>query len=451
MQSGYKIIEAEIKNFKSIDFKRLELDGRSFIIQGGNGKGKTSIIQALLCTITGQKVPAKPIKDGTDGAEIEVLISDGDNHYKIRNTYTEKPDGTIVGKLQIKDHEGRAVNKSVFHNIIGKGSIDIFSDFLQQKTQKQVEILKQLSGVGDGINALNLKRQEVYEKRTEVNKEIGKLEAFLSDKQLPEVEPREVKDEEIESKQSELRNVEATQEKWRSTYQTFNSLLSQKAETQKRIEQADGDVAIIEKQIQDLLAKKEAILESKQSLIDSLPVLEERLLKGQAWYDKNPEPPKATEIIQEIEALKKLQKEGEDYITLESQWRELNEKKKQSQDYTADIKKIDQDKIELIAGSSIPVKGLTFSEDGVFLDGLPFEDGQINTAKIIEVGMAVACAMNPTLQVMRVDGSLLDKNTFKTVAEYAKANGMQVIYEVVDWEAGDEQIKYVESVLEKIK
>ena len=149
--------------------------------------------------------------------------------------------------------------------------------------------------------------------------------------------------------------------------------------------------------------------------------------------------------------MKKLQKEGEDYIALESQWRELNEKKKQSQDYTTDIKKIDQDKIELIAGSSIPVKGLTFNEDGVFLDGLPFEDGQINTARIIEVGMAVACAMNPTLQVMRVDGSLLDKNTFKTVAEYAKANGMQVIYEVVDWEAGDEQIKYVESVLEKIK
>src|SRR5690606_11031199 len=196
-------------------------------------------------------------------------------------------------------------------------------------------------------NALNLKRQDVYEKRTEVNREIGKLEAFLSDKQLPKEKPREVSDEEIESKQAELRNVEDAQEKWRKTYQTFNSLLSQKAEIQNRIEQADGDIALIEKQIQDLLAKKEAILEQKQSLVNSLPALEERLQKGQEWYDKNPEPPKATEIIQEIEALKKLQKEGEDYAALESQWKELNEKKKQSQDYTAELKKIDQEKVEL--------------------------------------------------------------------------------------------------------
>ena len=172
------------------------------------------------------------------------------------------------------------------------------------------------------------------------------------------------------------------------------------------------------------------------------------LEKGRAWLSKNPESPKAQDILSEIERANLHNKSVEEYEAIDNQWRELANLKKKSEELSKQIKDTDQKKMDVIAASKIPVQGLTFSEEGVFLDGLPFTKEQINTARIIEVGMAVACAMNPTLKLIRVDASLLDKNTFKSVVEYSNASGMQVIYEVVDWEAGEEKIKWVESMLE---
>lgn len=449
---SYKIIEAEIKNFKNIAFKRLELDGRSFIIQAGNGKGKTSMFQALMCTLTKQDTPQQPIRKGTDGAEIEVVISDGDNHYKIRNVYTEKPDGTIVGKIAIKDKEGKAVNKSVFYNLMGKASIDIFSDFLEQKTEKQIEILKQLSGVSDQINTLTLERRTAYEQRTDVNRDIARMEAHLEGKTLPQDKPAAI---DLEPLNEKLRSVEELQQKWNAAYLKLQGLEQKHQEKQREIEKAHADAINTESKIQELKRQIEELEKVRQNHLDNAASMEQEsgeilatLEKGRAWLTKNPEAPKAQDILSEIERANLHNKSVEEYEAIDNQWRELANLKKKSEELSKQIKDTDQKKMDVIAASKIPVQGLTFSEEGVFLDGLPFTKEQINTARIIEVGMAVACAMNPTLKLIRVDASLLDKNTFKSVVEYSNASGMQVIYEVVDWEAGEEKIKWVESMLE---
>jgi hypothetical protein len=245
------------------------------------------------------------------------------------------------------------------------------------------------------------------------------------------------------------------QQKWNASYLKLQGLEQKHQEKQREIEKAHADAINTESKIQELKRQIEELEKVRQNHLDNAASMEQEsgevlatLEKGRAWLAKNPEAPKAQDILSEIEKVNLHNKSVEEYEAIDNQWRELANLKKKSEELSKQIKDTDQKKMDVIAASKIPVQGLTFSEEGVFLDGLPFTKEQINTARIIEVGMAVACAMNPTLKLIRVDASLLDKNTFKSVVEYSNASGMQVIYEVVDWEAGEEKIKWVESMLE---
>ena len=91
----------------------------------------------------------------------------------------------------------------------------------------------------------------------------------------------------------------------------------------------------------------------------------------------------------------------------------------------------ERQKLEAIAAAKLPVDGLDFGEDCITLNGLPFD--QASDAEQLRTSVAVAMAANPRLRVILVrDGSLLDDNGWKLLAEMADANDCQVWAESVD-------------------
>jgi hypothetical protein len=65
------------------------------------------------------------------------------------------------------------------------------------------------------------------------------------------------------------------------------------------------------------------------------------------------------------------------------------------------------------------------------LNGHPFV--QASDAEQLRASIAIAISMNPQIRVIRVrDGSLLDEDSIKLVAELAEANDCQVWLERVD-------------------
>ena len=84
-----------------------------------------------------------------------------------------------------------------------------------------------------------------------------------------------------------------------------------------------------------------------------------------------------------------------------------------------------------IEEAKLPIEGLGLADGEVLFNGNPLD--QASDAEQLRVSMAIAAAMSPTLRVIIVrDGSLLDEEGLKIVAQWADERDMQVWMERVD-------------------
>jgi len=94
------------------------------------------------------------------------------------------------------------------------------------------------------------------------------------------------------------------------------------------------------------------------------------------------------------------------------------------------IKEIDEEKGEALAEAPWPVEGMELLEDGLLLNGLPFE--QASTSQRIMASVKVGMALNPTLRLLVCEhGSDLDLETLEALEKVAKENDFQLIVEIV--------------------
>jgi hypothetical protein len=97
---------------------------------------------------------------------------------------------------------------------------------------------------------------------------------------------------------------------------------------------------------------------------------------------------------------------------------------------TGQIELLDEKKARVLESVTMPVPGLSIDGEVVHFNDIPL--AQASSAEQLRVGVAVACAMNPKLKVMIIrDGSLLDEDSMRMVAEMAVEHGAQVWIEVV--------------------
>jgi hypothetical protein len=98
---------------------------------------------------------------------------------------------------------------------------------------------------------------------------------------------------------------------------------------------------------------------------------------------------------------------------------------------TEEIDRIDLEKADGLRAAVFPVDGLGFDATGVTYNGIPFS--QASSAEQIQVSLAMAMNLNPTLRVIRImDGSLLDADSLAAIAAAASAADYQVWIERVD-------------------
>jgi len=110
--------------------------------------------------------------------------------------------------------------------------------------------------------------------------------------------------------------------------------------------------------------------------------------------------------------------------------KKIKEHRVKHQKLTKRMKDIDKEKGRMIEEADIPVEGLSFNEEGIFINGIPFE--QESSSKQLKVSMHMAMALNPKLRVLLVkDGSLLDKDSIKEIEKVAKENDFQMWVEKV--------------------
>jgi len=402
-----KIIRLEAENVKRIRAVRIVPEGAAVVIGGNNGEGKTSVLDSIAYALGGKgAICEQPIRTGSRKARV-ICELDEEGLVVTRTFARGKPD-----KLVVADKAGvpRRGPQAILDALVGKLTFDPLG-FVSMKPRDQLDTLKAL--VGLDFSELNLKRERLYDERTAVNRTAKSLRAQLAaiplDLDAPDTEVS------VAELMTELEQVQAANEETRRLLghaevveATMKGLHDKITEARERIE-----------------AWKTEIKGNKGALAaeaEHLAAIHEQLVAVQP-HDPSP----IRERIAAAEGINEKVRRRQQQVRLAQ---EVAADDDRSERLSGLIEAIDADKAAQLAAAEFPVPGLGFDEDRVLLNELPFD--QASSAEQLRISVAMGLALNPKLKVLLIrDGSLLDANSLRMVAEMAEAHDAQVWIEKV--------------------
>lgn len=436
---GLKFQHLEVENFKGIEKRVVNINGRSLLITGKNDRTKSSLIQALLSGINPKVQPTETIKKGETKASTKVkiagILNGNEEEYEIEMYYTP---ANQSGRLVLTNSKGEKVKSpsTVLKSLIGDISFDIYK-FLNAKKVDQIKVLKQLSGVELEINKLDADRKKHFDERTLLAHTIKESESVMNNHGFT---PEQI---ELYSKEIDMIPLNEALNTISKKVDSWNGV---KTKTEQYKKDSDTDLSDIdknEKEILELEAKIKALKDKNVLLEQHSKDCLANVEKGKVWLEKNPEP-KAEAATKEITDATLHNNNHEKVNLLAEKQRKLIKDKQDLEALNKKIDDIDKKKDKVIKNSKLPIDGLTFTDENIFLHGLPMEVGQINTAKLLEVGVEISMALNPNLRTIFLhEGSLLDSEALAALIRKVEERGYQLIAEIVTDE-NEVDIKFTE-------
>jgi DNA repair exonuclease SbcCD ATPase subunit len=410
-----KIIQLTAENFKRLRAITIRPDGAMVQITGRNSQGKTSALDAISAALGGQdQICERPIRDGEQKAKV-VCEMEG-----LVVTRTFSPSGST---LTVTNSEGAKYPspQAMLDKLVGKLSFDPLS-FSRMPVKQQLETLRTMVGID--FTTIDQRRAELYRDRSDVNRDIKNTEGQLAGMKMhPDTPAEEIS---VAGIMAERKEAEAVVSKNRQFRSSADAARASVEEWQRNTEYAVQAVARVEK---ELAAAKNSLGQHRERLGEA----ETRATNFAADAAKLIDP--VLEVfdskIQEADGINRKVRENKGRAKLVT---ELATLKAESEKFTQAIEAKDSEKAAQMSAAKFPVAGLSFNESGVVFNKVPFS--QASSAEQLRVSVAMGLAMNPKLRVLLIrDGSLLDEDNLRMVAEMAEAADAQVWIERVD--AGD--------------
>ena len=199
------------------------------------------------------------------------------------------------------------------------------------------------------------------------------------------------------------------------------------AEAKAAYEKAVADAEKAKKESGEIHANELAAIENRKRDVET------RKANCETWLAKyeenNPENTNVPELLAQAEAHNKKYSLVEQYKEKKNQFDAVTAK---AQEMDARIDALAKERAELIASAELPIEGLTFTDDGLELNGVPFVPGKVSDSQIMEIAAKLIIASNPTVKVFRIArGESLGAKRLATIIDIAKRNGFQGFIEQV--------------------
>jgi len=388
-----KLIVSNVKGVKAI---RIEPDGNMVVLSGRNGQGKTSVLDSIWLAISGAaaaKSSPSPLRHGEQSGYVEVHLGE----LVVRRTWSAGK----TTKLTVKS--GGVAQRSpqkLLDELIGALSFDPLA-FDRLSGSAQRAMLLGLVELGFDPDELEARRLETFNRRTEVNRDVKRLEAQLAG--LPAFV------EDVPGEPVCVSDLLGTLER------------AQKVEAHvKRLERAARDAAAAVVAAKEWLVKAERVQREADQAYAALP-------------EPRHDPAEIMERISNADAINLN-------VRNNKAWTQANllatDARANALALTEQLSAIDAEKTDGLAKAQMPIEGLGFTADGVTYLGSPLE--QVSGAERWRICVAIAMALNPTLKVLRItEGSLLDATSRALLEETVTQHGFQAWLEVVADEDGE--------------
>lgn len=463
------IKKLELLNFQVIKEFNADFEGNVYFITGDNELGKSTLLKAIGAMLTGNRDAV--LKNGEDKGFAKMVVGNDGENYEVELKFTKaNPRGTLSIKSQTTGM--RSDNVSMLQKVFGYTDFDAveFSRWSEtaEGRRKQVEYVRALlpENVQKRIAEIDAEVTTVKDKRKEANAEVKTYTTICAaaEKQL---KPGDVKTyaEKIDiADLMEEQNENARLiEKAKTVRTALQTRTEQLEAIPERVKQANADhdqaakriaddLAFEEKEVARIIAeaqqrladaKKEAETSKKlidKGLKDTLKQIdadkadyETRKNNAAAWLAKyeenNPEKLDTAERLKQAEEHNKINALVVDYVAKKKQ-KDAAEKVAQTHEKT--LSDLLKERETLIAKSKLPIAGLTFTDDGLELNGVPFVAGKVSDSQIMEVAAKLIIASNPTVKVFRIArGESLGAKRLQSLIELARKEGYQGFIEEV--------------------
>lgn len=389
-----RIHNLQAENYKRLVAVDISPSGDIVTIAGKNAQGKSSVLDSIYAALAGGdgKVD-KPIREGQDAATVRLDLGD----LVVIRKWRKNDGGTLT--VEAKDGARYSSPQTVLDDLVGRFAFDPLA-FIHQKPKDQVATLLTTVDLPFDPDELERQRRGAYDARTEAGREVKRLEGQLSG--YPETDPALPEQETAAS--TIIEQIEqARQQNTLAEQQGFR--LRARANL---VDEAEATLA----RARDALASARSALDEAKAEIPFAPV------------EIAPLTAKLSTIEDENARIRKQAERARVDV-------ELSEARATHEKHASRIATIEKQKADALAGVNFPIDGLSFDDDGVTLNGIPLS--QASSAEQLRVSVALAMAANPSLRVLRIlDGSLLDSDSMKIIADLAAERDYQVWVEVVD-------------------
>lgn len=388
-----KIVELRAENFKCLRAVRIRP------VTGKNGAGKTSVLDAVAAAIGGADFAARmPVRRGQARGEVSVDLGD----LRVTRKFVVGKDGATASTLVVENRDGfRSKSpQHVLDELAGRLTLDPL-EFMRARAEDRVRMIESLVP-GFDFPASARAEKESRDRRTEVNRVLRARVASRSSIALPDG-PRPVRPDtasltialgEAENHNARIRDQREIRERYA---EKTEELAAEAAALRARVNLIDREVGERKKKLADLpaLGAPKDTTEIKKNLSEAAGIIEACALH---------------ERVEQLDA-DAARFAGESEVL------------------TQEIERLAGERAAAVAGASLP-DGVRIDGDDVTLDGIPFD--QASAAEQLRVSAGIAMALNPKLRVILVrDGSLLDADGMRTIAEMAEKNDFQVWLERV--------------------
>lgn len=448
----------QLVNFQVIKEFNADFDGNVYFITGDNELGKSTLLKAIGALLTGNRDAV--LRNGEDKGFAKMVVGDDGEEYEVELRFTKaNPRGTL--SIKQKTTGMRSDNVSMLQKIFGYTDFDAveFSRWSEtaEGRRKQIEVVKALlpEKVRERIAAIDSEVVKVKETRKDANAEVRTYSTICANAER-QLKPGDVKT------YAEKKDITALMDEQNQNAQLIEKAKTVRAALKQRTEQLDAIPGEIEREnarYQNELAESDARLEAAKLAYESAVKdharrkqdsedfhascladierrradYEARKVNAESWLERyeanNPENLDTAEQLRKAEEHNRINALVVDYLTKKAQ-KDAAEKK--AREYETILSDLAKERETLISSAELPIAGLTFTDDGLELNGVPFVAGRVSDSQIMEVAAKLIIASNPTVKVFRIArGESLGEKRLQAIIDIARANGFQGFIEEV--------------------
>lgn len=452
------IKKLELLNFQVIEQFSAEFTGNVYFVTGDNELGKSTLLKAIGALLTGERDDV--LRNGASKGFAKMVVGDDGEEFDVSLSFTENnPRGTLTIKQK---STGMATNNvSMLQRIFGYQDFDAveFSRWSEtaEGRRKQIAVVKSLlaPAVRERIESIDVEVSGLKTERTGVNRDVKTFDTLIA-QITGRMEPGDIEKYATPIDVTGLMEQQSTNAKLIEKAKTVRAMLAQrteqiaaipgrieaekaKADDARKVyaesvekakaayEQALADQKEAEQEIATLYDENVAAIQAEKADLENRKANAEQWL---ATYEQNnPEKTNVPELLAKAEAHNKKYSLVEQYKEKKQQFDDVKAKAEQMD---ARIDALANERAELIATAKLPIDGLTFTDDGLELNGVPFVPGKVSDSQIMEIAAKLVIASNPTVKVFRIArGESLGAKRLETIIDIAKRNGFQGFIEQV--------------------